>query len=221
VSRALHMIGVLGGTFDPIHYGHLRPAQEVMRALGLAQLRLIPAGMPPHRQAPVASAAQRLEMARLACAEFPGFTVDDRELKRGGPSYTVDTLTSLRAELGEQPLCWLVGADAFRNIDTWHAWQRLPALAHVVVIQRPGAESEEAGASPRLAQTAGWLLADAPHDLAHSAAGRLWFQSVTPQDISGTRVRAAIGRGEPVRQWVPAPVEAFIRTHDLYIHSKS
>jgi nicotinate-nucleotide adenylyltransferase len=188
-----------------------------MRALELAELRLVPARIPPHRQPPSATPEQRLEMARLACAEFPGFVVDDRELRREGPSYTVDTLQSLRAEVGEQPLCWLMGADAFGGIESWHDWVSLPELAHLVVMHRPGWEVRPA----QLPEWARLRLADTSADLARAPAGRLWFQPVTLQDISATRVRAAVAHHEPVTAWLPVPVADFIRTHHVYLNSES
>jgi nicotinate-nucleotide adenylyltransferase len=203
------MIGVLGGTFDPIHYGHLRPAQEAMRALGLRELRIIPAGQPPHRAA-VASVEHRLEMVRLACSEFPGFIVDEREIRRAGPSYTVDTLASIRAEAGKQSLCLLMGSDAFQGIESWREWRRLPELAHVVVMYRPGCTL------PGLAPWARERLAETPAQLADSAAGRLLFQKVAPLDISGTRLRAAIARGESVDAWLPSTVRDYLRSHHVY-----
>ena len=204
-------IGVLGGTFDPIHYGHLRPAQEVRRALGLGEIRLIPAAHPPHRQPPLADAAQRLRMAELAVAGFPGFRVDDREVRRGGPSYTVLTLESLRVEFGTQPLCLLLGVDAFLDIETWHQWSRLPELAHLVVMQRPGWQVPApwpAWAAPRLARD--------PRALAGASAGHVYFQAVTPQDISATQLRAAIGRGESVEAQLPPAVWDYIRANRIY-----
>ena len=209
------MIGVLGGTFDPVHYGHLRPAHETMRAAGLTELRLLPAGQPPHRPAPVASAAQRLQMVRLACTEFPGFVADDRELRRDGPSYTVDTLESLRAEFGERPLCLLIGTDAFLGLETWHEWDRLPDLAHLIVMHRPG------WTIPQLPQWASLRRVETPAALARLPAGRIWFQAVTPQDISGTRLRAAIARHQPVQAWLPAPVTEYIRSQHIYLSAAS
>ncbi len=206
------MIGILGGTFDPIHYGHLRSAQEVMHALGLQELRLIPAAQPPHRSAPAATAEQRLEMVRLACTEFRGFVADDRELKRAGPSYTVDTLESLRVELGTRPLCLLMGTDVFSGIERWHQWQRLPELAHFIILQRPGSDiaAPPAWAQPRLSRDT--------QELSRSAAGRILFQPVSPQNVSGTRVRAAIAQGAPFEQWLPKGVGEFIRVHHLYLN---
>ncbi len=211
LQRALHMIGILGGTFDPIHYGHLRPAQEVMDALALDEVRFIPAAQPPHRPLPVASAAQRLAMVRLGCEEFPGFTVDDRELARSGPSYTVDTLESLRAEVGQRPLCLLLGTDAFSDIEHWHQWQQLPELAHLIIMQRPGSDmvTPPAWAQPRFCRD--------ELELARASAGRILFQPVAPQNISGTRLRAQLARGEPVPQWLPHSVAEFIHAHRLYM----
>ncbi|MBI5782683.1 MAG: nicotinate-nucleotide adenylyltransferase [Gammaproteobacteria bacterium] len=205
------MIGILGGTFDPIHYGHLRPAQEAQRALALEEIRVVPAANPPHRQPPVANAAQRLRMTELAVAGFPGFRVDDREVRRGGPSYTVRTLESLRVEMGPRPLCLLLGMDAFLDIETWHQWTRLPELAHLVVMQRPGwafPDPLPAWATPRFSRDA--------RELTGQAAGRVYFQTTAPQDISATRLRAAIGRGESVEGRLPPAVWDYIRANRLY-----
>ena len=132
-------IGVLGGTFDPIHYGHLRPALELLEALALAEVRFIPCRLPAHRGAPAITPEQRLELVRLATADQPGFVADDRELRRPGRSYMVDTLASLRQDLGETPLCLILGGDAFAALHTWRRWEDLSKLAHFIVMQRPGA----------------------------------------------------------------------------------
>jgi len=211
------MMGILGGTFDPIHYGHLRPAQETMRALGLAELRLIPSHQPPHRAAPVAAPAERLQMVRLACAEFSGFTVDDRELRRPGPSYAADTLDSLRTEIGDRPLCYLMGADAFRYFESWHEWERIPDLAHLVVMQRPGTTLP----SSSLPEWARLRLTEQRSDLERAPAGRLWIQSVTPQEISATQVRAAVARHESVQSCLPAAVWEFIRDQHVYLNAQN
>ena len=206
------MIGIFGGTFDPIHYGHLRPAQEAMQKLALAELRFVPAAQPPHRPPPLASAAQRLAMIELAIRDLPGFRADDRELQRGGLSYTVLTLESLRAELGNTPLCLLVGADQFRNFETWHRWQEIPDLVHLVVLNRPGTA---AGALPA------WARARESMDfqgLRGAPAGRLAFLSVSPQDISATRIRAALAKGKSVQGLLPETVLDYIRTNQVYGH---
>ncbi len=134
----IRALGIVGGTFDPIHYGHLRLAAEVMKALGLPEVRMIPAGVPPHRAPPVASAADRMAMTELGCAEFPGLIADGREIARPGPSYTVVTLQSLHAEDPTLPLALIIGSDAFAGLAGWHKWEQLFTLAHLVVVQRPG-----------------------------------------------------------------------------------
>ena len=136
-------IGVFGGTFDPIHYGHLRLAEELADRLQLGEVRIVPARVPPHRAAPKVTSSHRLEMVRLACAGNPRFLVDDRECRREGPSYTVDTLLGLRAELAaDTPLCLLMGVDAYLALTTWSRWERLYDLAHIVIAHRPGFERD-------------------------------------------------------------------------------
>ncbi len=142
-------IALLGGTFDPVHYGHLRFADDVRRALGLDEVRLLPARDPPHRAGPAATAADRLAMLRLAVAEFPGLAVEERELRRDGKSYTVLTLEELRHEDPQRPLWLLLGADAFLGLPTWHRWREVFALAHVVVVARPGRGADRGHAGAR------------------------------------------------------------------------
>jgi nicotinate-nucleotide adenylyltransferase len=214
------ILGIFGGTFDPIHHGHLRAAREVFDRLKLSELRFIPAAQPPHRRQPLASAEDRLTMVRLAMENEPGFAVDDRELKRGGPSYSVLTLESLRAELGSaMPLCLLIGADAFHEFETWHRWQEIPALAHLVVMLRPGSPATRdpstwpAWARERACHVAGGL--------AKAPAGRVLFVDISPQDISATRIRAAIARGAAVTDQLPETVERYIHRHGLYLSSST
>ena len=150
-------------------------------------------------------------MAELAVRDFPGFLVDDREVRRGGPSYTVPTLESLRAELGRRSLCLLIGVDTFRDIETWHQWTRLPELAHLVVMQRPGwafPDPLPAWAIPRLSRDA--------RELIGQTAGRVNFQTTAPQDISATRLRAAIAAGESVDGQLPPVVSDYIRQNRIY-----
>ena len=210
------MIGILGGTFDPIHYGHLRPARDVQQALGLTELRVIPAANPPHRRAPVATAEQRFKMVELACAEFPGFHADCREITRGGASYTVLTLQSLRQEFRDAPLCLLMGVDAFEGLETWHQWQRLPELAHIVVMTRPGWSIP--AILPPWAQA---RLCREARELQRLPAGKIFFQPVSPQDISATRIRESLARGEAVDAWLPPVVAEYIRVNSVYIKRNS
>lgn len=205
------MIGILGGSFDPIHYGHLRTARALAAALSLTQVRFIPSAHPPHRPPPVAAAAERLKMLQLALADESGFMADDRELCRPGPSYTILTLESLRAELGPVGLCLIVGMDAFLGLDRWHRWQELWSYAHIVVLPRPGASRKQGlpdWARPRLCRDA--------TELAQVPAGRLWIQPLTEWDISSTRIRQALARGAPVAEWLPPLVLRYIEDRHLY-----
>jgi len=205
------LIGILGGTFDPVHYGHLRCATEVAEALSLDRVLLIPLANPPHREPPVASAVQRLQMLQLAVREFSRLQVDDCELRLGGMSYTVRTLEHLRNELGDVALCLMVGADAFLDLESWHQWQRLFELAHIIVMQRPGFDLEgrmPTWSLPRLAQSVAGLR-EQPND-------RIWVQPVTPIDISASAIRQALARGESVAGKTPAAVLDYIQHHRLY-----
>ena len=207
------LIGVLGGTFDPIHFGHLRPALEILQALELAEIRFVPCRIPAHRATPSITAEQRLALVRLATVGQPGFVADDRELRRAGPSYMVDTLTSLRAEVGGTPLCLILGTDAFRELPTWWRWRELSELAHIVVMQRPGMAPSfppplDAFVTPR-------VVCDALA-LRRQSVGGILFQSVTQLDISATRIRALLARGQSPRYLLPEAVLADIHDRGLY-----
>lgn len=209
---------MLGGTFDPVHYGHLRPALEVLELLDLAEVHFIPCRIPAHRGTPLIGAEERLELVRLATAEQPGFVADDRELRRPGPSYMVDTLDSLRREVGDAPLCLIVGGDAFRELHTWRRWQELTDLAHLVVMQRPGASPDlppalEAFVAPRAVQE--------PAALLRRPAGGVLFRPVTQLAISATQIRRLLAQGQSVRYLLPEAVLAHIRDRALYRPSDS
>lgn len=207
------MIGILGGTFDPVHFGHLRPALEVRQALGLDEIRLIPCHLPPHRPQPVASGDERLAMLRSAIAGHDGFVIDERELERDGPSWTLDTLLSLHADIRGADLCLLLGMDAFRGLTSWHRWHELIDHCHMVVMTRPGATFPEHG---ELGDFIGLHRALDPAMLRAQSTGLLYFQEVSALDIAGTRIRALLGRGEPVDFLLPDGVLDYIKKHDLY-----
>jgi nicotinate-nucleotide adenylyltransferase len=220
MSRASPIIAILGGTFDPIHYGHLRLGADVKSAVGLDEVRLVPAGDPPHRAPPVASAEHRLAMTELGCAEFPGLIADAREVHRPGPSYTVLTLESLREEQRGRPLALVIGADAFAGLEQWRRWQQLFTLAHFLVVERPGTAFDPA-ALPATLRTQ-WerrLTTDAMR-LERSLAGAILRVEVTPQPISASSIRAALARGpagrNTVRGLLPASVLAYIDRNQLY-----
>ena len=207
------MIGIFGGTLDPVHYGHLRPLWEVKEALRFDQVRLIPSYIPPHRGQPGASAEQRLAMLKLAVADVAAFQVDERELQRGGPSYTVDTLQSLRDDLGSESICWVMGLDAFLNLDKWHRWSHLLDLAHIVVMQRPGSEHARSGAVAELVET---HQAFDVNELRLAPAGLIYFQDVTQLDISATAIRSRLAKEQDVRFLMPDTVRNYIKSNRLY-----
>jgi nicotinate-nucleotide adenylyltransferase len=206
-------IGLYGGTFDPIHYGHLRTALELQHALGLAEVRFIPCANPPHRAAPMTDGSLRLRMVEAAVRDRPGFVADDRELRRDGWSYTVDTLESFRAEYPARSLCLLLGMDAFLNLPLWHRWNELLDLAHVVVAHRPGWKVPALG-------TLGELLRGrrtaAAADLAQAPFGRLYVQAVTQLEISSTDLRTSIRAGLDPRFLMPDSVRNIIIETECY-----
>jgi len=212
-------IGILGGTFDPIHHGHLRLAQEALEQCDLASVRFIPSGTPPHRNAPHADAQQRLDMVHLAVQGNPSFIVDEREIRRAGPCYTVDTLTALRAELGaQQPLCLLLGGDAFLLLHTWHQWKRLFGLAHIVVMQRAGRPLGNAmsAADAALRDEYHARLAPAPRVLHDSAAGAILVADMPALEISSTDIRLRCAEGKNIHYLLPDTVADYIHSHHLY-----
>jgi nicotinate-nucleotide adenylyltransferase len=211
-------LALLGGTFDPVHWGHLRIATETATALRLPEVRLLPAKVPVHRPAPGASSEQRLAMLRLAVLGQPGLSVDDRELRRNSASYAVVTLESLRAEFPLRPLIWLIGVDAFLHINQWYQWPKLFELAHFVVLNRPGFAVSQV-LSPSLSAVWAGRLTRSADTLRESAHGCIYLHTVTPQSISATDVRHDIARGatdSELERVVPPAVLAYIRTHQLY-----
>jgi len=210
------MIGILGGTFDPIHYGHLRPALEIYEALGLDEVRFIPSAEPPHRDRPQASALQRLMLVRAAIQGQPGFVLDDRELHRSGPSYMVDTLHSLREELGAQtPLGLILGLDAFLGLEGWYRWQSLFDYAHLIVTHRPGWSLRDLHPDSILAGEIKPRYGE-PAQLARQPAGRIHFQAVTQLDISASGIRQELAAGRDIRYLLPDTVYELIKTQHIY-----
>ena len=210
-------LGLFGGTFDPVHYGHLRLAEESIAHLGLGAVRWIPAGQPPHRERPQVTAAQRLRMVRQATAGNPRFYVDPAEVEAAAPSYTVLTLERLRLELGDRlPLVLLVGADAFAGLASWHRWRDILELAHVAVSHRPGFPVEPASLPRELAaEFAARRLPDAG-GLNESPGGGIVTFAMTQLAISATQIRKLLANGLSARYLLPDDVLDYIQTHSLY-----
>jgi nicotinate-nucleotide adenylyltransferase len=215
MATARKMLGIYGGTFDPVHFGHLRTALEVKESLGLTELRYLPCRSPPHRGLPGASAQQRLLMLELALQDAGvGFCIDRRELDRDGPSYMVDTLTSLREEMAGQPICLILGLDAFAALPSWHRWRELFLLAHLAVMRRPN--SPEPVWAEELAEIVRARRVDAAWDLPASSFGRIIFLDVTQLAISATGIRQLIADGKNPRYLLPDSVLAMIQSQGLY-----
>jgi len=207
------MIGIYGGTFNPVHYGHLRTALEVAELFELDRLNMIPCRLPPHRSEPDVDGEMRLAMLQLAIADTPALFADRRELDREGPSYMVDTLASLRAENADDGLILFIGTDAFAGLDRWHRWQHLFDYAHVVVMTRPGCKM------PVMPEFLRERLCQDRRQLQQKTAGCLFFQAVTALDISATAIRELITSGRNPRFLLPDAVIAYIRQHQLYTSS--
>ena len=206
-------IGVFGGTFDPIHYGHLRTAFEMLQALRFDEVRFIPCGDPPHRGVTFASAEQRLDMVRVAIEGQAGFIVDDRELRRDGPSYTVDTLSALREEFPGRSLGLIVGMDAFLGLPSWHRWGEILDIAHIVVAHRPGWKAPDIGPLGDMLTEHGTHRVD---DLHESPYGFVHIHAVTQLEISSTEIRELVDAGRDPRFLMPDAVRDVIAESRCY-----
>jgi nicotinate-nucleotide adenylyltransferase len=211
-------IGILGGTFDPVHLGHLRAAEEVREAEALDEVRFIPAAIPPHKQArTLVAAAHRRRMLELALAGVPGFSVSGIELERPGPSYSVDTLRALRADLGHDArIVFVVGRDAFADFDSWKEHATIFALCDVVVVTRPPALAPLAREEIPLAAREAFWYESSSGVFRHRSGHVLKLQSITALDISAASIRARLSTGRSVRFLVPPAVEQYIAAHGLY-----
>ncbi|MEE9343036.1 MAG: nicotinate-nucleotide adenylyltransferase [Gammaproteobacteria bacterium] len=209
------MIAILGGTFDPVHYGHLRTAIEVKTALGIDEIFLLPGYIPPHRDAPAITAEQRLALLSLAIAPEPGLAIDDRELQRKGPSYMVDTLVSLREQVGNEPVSLVLGVDAFNQLDQWHHWEKITDLAHLIIMTRPDYELPQEGTLGTFFSQRQVTELARLHD---EPAGLIVSLSVTRLDISSTKIRQLIAAGMSIRYLLPDTVLDKIKQEGWYLH---
>jgi nicotinate-nucleotide adenylyltransferase len=192
------MLGIFGGTFDPIHYGHLSAAWQVYQTFKLTELRFMPCNHPPHRAAPVASSEHRLNMLKLAIKDIPGFTIDDRELKTNDISYTVTSLTSIRNEIGAEPLCLILGADAFNQIHTWHEFEKIFKLADIIVLGRPDITVKQNKMNNM---------------------GRVFFEHNTLLDISASHIRNMLHNNLKPKFLLPDAVLDYIKREHLYVNN--
>lgn len=210
-------IGILGGTFDPVHCGHLRLALEIREHLSLDGVRLLPAPNPRLRDAPRADVSQRLELLAAAVDGEPGLQVDARELERDGPTYTVETLESFRREFSDEVLVFIVGMDSFQHLERWHRWQELLDLAHLVVAHRPGGLLPEPGPIADLLER---HRCDDVSALKSEPAGRIMICAPPLLDISATRIRALVAGGRSIRFLVPDKVIELINRTRCYTHAE-
>lgn len=207
---------IFGGTFDPVHYGHLRAASEVCEKLSADDFRLLPAGHPPHRDHTGAEAYHRLAMLELALAPYSDLTVDEREVRRDGPSYMVETLATIRQEVGSRPIILCLGQDAANQLSGWHRWRELLDLAHLLVMKRPRSRPKYAGEVAELLRE---RRVRRPGQLMEVASGRVCYLGVTQLAISSTDIRRQLAEGRDPRFLLPSTVLAYIRKHGLYRRS--
>ncbi|MES2499375.1 MAG: nicotinate-nucleotide adenylyltransferase [Pseudomonadota bacterium] len=213
----MQLIGILGGTFNPIHFGHLRMAQEIADALELNEVRFIPAANPPHKDPPQASAKNRAAMVQLAIADNPLFRLDTRELNREGASYTIDTLISLRSEVdAEATLCLMMGSDAFTKLNTWHRWQEILDYCHIVLVQRPATSANQASLADELALLLQNHYTETVNDLSSQNAGFIHMQAITALNISSTAIRNTCKLKQSPRYLTPQSVANYIVKSQLY-----
>jgi len=212
-DQSMKPVAILGGTFNPIHHGHLRAAIEIKEALDLSAVHMIPLFAPPHRDPPVVSADLRLAMLEAATQDEDGLIADDREIRRGGISYTVETLRELSDELGSTPLCMIVGTDAFEHLHTWRDWEELIELAHIIVVHRPGSDLPKDVPASELLQK---VETDNIKDLHNSPAGCFMSISIPMLEISSTQIRSILHNGQNPKYLLPEPVLQIITEQNLY-----
>lgn len=213
----MNPIGIFGGTFDPIHYGHLRSAFELLQALRLSEVRFVPSADPPHRNSTFAPARLRYRMVEVAVTDQPGFVVDDCEFRRDGPSYTFDTLTAVREEHPDESLCLITGMDAYLGLTSWHRWDEILNLAHIIVAHRPGWKLPDTGELGELLAANGTTSVD---DLHTSSCGRIYDHAVTQLEIASTEIRALIAAGRDPRFLMPDSVREVIVDSGCYAKRK-
>lgn len=210
-------MGLLGGTFDPVHYGHLYLARELKEKLKLHELRLIPCAKPVHRKPPWASAEHRLIMLKRALTLFPELQLDDSEIRRGGQSYTFDTLTAFRQSYPDVVLNLIIGCDAFQSFTGWYRWEAILNLCHIVVVSRPGFKLPECGSEYQLMRNRQINM----QALDQQAHGGILFETLSEYPISSTAIRQRIKAKESIKNLTPAAVIEYINQQGLYLNSNA
>lgn len=214
------LVGIFGGTFDPIHYGHLRVAEEIVETVGLQKMYFVPAGMPRLRHSPVASSQHRVEIVRLAIQKNPDFVLDEREIYRDSVSYSIDTAREFKQEFGEEVrLCFILGADAFIKLPEWNNWKELFNLCHFIVSTRPGYSLTliKELLSKELREECSQRWVSNTESLRKDTSGLIFIASTTMLDISATSIRAHIAVGRSVRHLVPSVTVNYISENKLYL----
>jgi len=212
-EKITHNIGILGGTFDPIHYGHLRMALTLLEILSLNEIRFIPCKQPLLKETARATTSQRLKMLQIATHNQAGFSVDERELKRNSPSYTVDTLRSIRNEHPAASLFFIIGSDILSELTQWHRWQDILTLSHLIVVTRPGYQPPQSG------EIATYLknhLVKNKNELLEKPHGSIWIQPLPLLEISSSDIRKQIMSNQNPRYLLPDEVIAYIRDEGIY-----
>lgn len=213
MSQTHKAIGILGGTFDPIHMGHLRMALELYEALDLAKVHIIPCYQPVHRKLPTATPKQRLAMVQCAVETEPALYADDREIKRRAPSFTIDSLFEMRHEMPNTPLCLLVGIDAFLSFTSWHRFTEILNQAHIIVAHRPQYQLPSAGIIADLVKE---RLQHEFSFIHENLAGGILLRPITSLEISATDIRKQIAMGKNPRYLLPDSVYNYIKEHGIY-----
>lgn len=212
-SSKKEAIGILGGTFDPVHFGHLRLAMEIQQDVNLEHIRMLPCYQPVHRPPPVASAEDRLAMLQSAVEYEPALQVDEREIQRHEPSYMVDTLESLKQDFDSARICLIMGNDAFLNFNHWHRWEHILELCHIIVAHRP---HYNVATQSILHNKLNMHFTQNKSDLFSQASGKIYFQKITSLEIAATDIREQIKEGYNPRYLLPEQVYEYIREHNLY-----
>lgn len=210
------MIAILGGTFNPIHNGHLHLAKQLQAKLNFESVRFMPAAIPALKDAPSVTRTQRAEMVDIGISEYPDFTLDTRELSRSGTSYTIDTLTLLREELGKEvSICWLMGSDAFAHLNAWHRWQELLNYAHLVVVKRPNSDNlSDLNADIHMLRNQNET--NSVEDIRQQPHGQILVQEIAALDISSSMIRDKLKKHEDVSKLLPREVLHYIQQNHLY-----